>query len=127
MKKKDIDKFEKLNSQLVGTYNEINLLSKKAPNDGVNEFKLKFINQVLKEANEILGKKYRPFSEFNNFNKENLPTNSDVTFILVQYLNCMEKLRVDNITTYDDNSWVWLVNGEESTIWTSSPKKIKGN
>lgn len=50
----DIDKFEKVQGQLEGLLSEIAVLAKKSPNDGVNKFKLNFINKVLKEANNIL-------------------------------------------------------------------------
>jgi hypothetical protein len=125
MKYNDIDKFEKIQAQLKGLYDEIAMLSKKSPNDALNKFKLKFINDVLKEANSILQKKYKPFEQFKNFNEDDLPTNSDVTLILYQYLNCMEKLRADNIVSDDWNQWYWVVASGRTDIRTSPPKKIK--
>ena len=43
MKRSEIDLFEKLKAQLDGIYQELSLLAKRSPNDGVNPFKLKFI------------------------------------------------------------------------------------
>ena len=78
----DIDKFEKVQGQLEGLLSEIAVLAKKSPNDGVNKFKLNFINKVLKEANNILEEEYIPLDSFSQFNEDDLPSNSDVTFIL---------------------------------------------
>lgn len=132
MKREDIDKFEKVQGQLHGLLSEVAVLAKKSPNDGVNKFKLNFINQVLKEANAVLGEKYIPMASFSLFNEEDLPSNSDVTFILSQYLSCFEKLRVDNIKqdtiTVGFNSriaWVWVVSDKNTTIETTSPQKLR--
>lgn len=124
MKEKDIELFEKLSAQLDGLYEEISILSKKSPNDAVNKFKLKFINQVLTIVNSILAEKYRPFKDFESFSEDDLPTNADVTFILSQYQNCMEKLRADNIR-WDNDSWYWVVNNRITVIQTAPPKKIR--
>jgi len=123
MNRKDVAVFEKTQAQLEGLYNETSTLAKKSPNDAVNKFKLKFINQVLKETNLVLGNSYKPFNNFECFNEDDLPTNSDITLILSQYLGCLEKLRADNIVC--DVGWVWLVNKKESDIDTAPPKKIK--
>lgn len=132
MNKKEVDNFEKYQSQLEGLLAEIGMLAKKSPNDGVNKFKLKLINVVVNEANTILGDKYKPFNSFEEFDENAVPTNSDVTFIISQYLNCFEKLRADNIY-YDQKRegsryiyyWFWLIDGKKSDIKTSEPKKIK--
>lgn len=126
MKANEIQLFEKLNGQLEGLYDEMSFLSKKSPTDGVNKFKLKFINQVLLDINAFLKEEYKPFSEFTKFEEDDIPTNSDIVLILSQYLNCMEKIRADNIDkdTYA-NRWYWLVNNKISDIATAPPKKIK--
>lgn len=126
MKRKDIDRFEKTVAQLEALQTEITVLSKKSPNDGLNEFKLTLVNAVLGEANIILGKKYIPFPDFKAFNKDDVPSNSDVTFILAQYLNCMEKLRSDNICSNYEDDWCWEVDDGEDKIRTAPPKKIGG-
>lgn len=125
MDQNSIDKFEKTQAQLVGLHEEIGLLSKKKPNDGINEFKLMFVNSVLKEVNNLLGSKYKPFSDFEIFGPDSVPTNSDVMMILAQYLNCMEKLRSDNIKEHDYGGWAWTINKKTSDIKTSPPKKLK--
>tara|TARA_R110002049_G_scaffold53831_2_gene150240 strand:- start:1981 stop:2379 length:399 start_codon:yes stop_codon:yes gene_type:complete len=132
MNKQDINNFEKTQSQLEGLLVEVTNLAKKSPNDGVNKFKLKFINEIILNSNKILGKAYKPLDSFEKFDEDDLPSNSDVTFILSQYLSCFEKLRSDNIyrkQEYDGNKyfyeWFWVVDKSKSTIKTSPPKKIK--
>ncbi len=125
MKEKDIELFEKLNGQLEGLYDEMSALSKKSPTDAVNKFKLKFINQALFEINTFMSDEYKPFAEFTKFEEDDLPTNSDVVLLLSQYLNCMEKLRADNIMSNFDQEWFWIIQRKISGIQTSPPKKIK--
>lgn len=121
-KRSDIDKFEKVEAQLNALHKELGILSKKKPNDGINPFKLKLVNSVLEKANELLEKNYKPFLDFELFDLDSLPTNSDVVMILAQYLNCMEKLRSDNIhnTNVHLDIWEWKV----SSIRTSPPKNL---
>lgn len=114
MNLEEIDIFEKVHSQLEGLHNEIGVLLKKSQDDAVNKFKLKFINQVLIEANKLLGDKYKPFPDFDLFDDDDIPKNSDVTFIISQYLGCMENFRVNNIDYHQDweghksvRTWYW--------------------
>ena len=132
MNKTEVHFFEKTQTQLEGLLSEITLLAKKSPNDAVNKFKLKFINEILVGGNKILGSSYKPLASFERFEEDDLPSNSDVTFILSQYLNCIEKLRADNIVRekkYDGNKyfyeWFWVVDKAKSEIKTAPPKKIK--
>ncbi len=133
MNKSSVGIFEKLSGQLLGIYEEISLLSKKNPNDAVNKFKLKFINKLLLQSNEFLTDTYRPFEDFESFDEDDIPQNSDVVFILSQYLQCFEKLRSDNIIQ-SNVFWYWRVEGEDDDkidengmvlIRTSKPKKLK--
>jgi hypothetical protein len=125
MKKDQVDLFEKINGQMEALYDEIGALSKKSPNDAANKFKLNFVNKVLDEANSLLGPRYKPFPDFDSFNEDELPTNSDVTMILAQYLNCLEKLRSDNIKQTGFNSWSWILEDPREKIETASPKKLR--
>ncbi len=68
--------------------NEFRELSSKKPNDQVNPFKLKYVNQSIKEANELL-QEGKPYSEFESFREEDLPTNSDVLMMLSLYLDAL--------------------------------------
>ncbi|MGB2864165.1 MAG: hypothetical protein WBC05_12620 [Sedimentisphaerales bacterium] len=96
MKAKEADLFDTSEDQISTMYEEIGLLSKKKPDGPVNKFKLKFINDILKKVNKIMGAEYMPFDDFNTFDEDALPTASDVVFILSQYLKSMDKFRFDN-------------------------------
>lgn len=133
MNRDNVDTFEKLSGQLLSIYEEVSLLSKKNPNDAVNKFKLKFVNHLISQSNDFLSEKYRPFEDFSEFDEDDIPQNSDVVFILSQYLQCFEKLRADNVVI-KHGTWFWRVEGgsEDSTddegmvlIRTVKPKKLK--
>ena len=133
MDRNDVDKFEKLSGQLLSVYEEIALLSKKNPNDALNKFKLKFINKLLEDSNGFLSDKYKPFDDFEVFDEDDIPQNSDVVFILSQYLQCFEKLRSDNVLIRN-GFWHWHVKGNKGDkvddngmvlIRTVKPKKLK--
>src|SRR4051794_7688780 len=92
-----VARFEKLSRQLEGLHRELIILSKKAPNDAVNNFKLLFVNEIISRCDELLGDDYRPFTGFSGFADDSLRTNSDVTLMLSQYIECAEQLRSYNI------------------------------
>ena len=122
MDKQQVEMFLKLQPQLKSAYDEIALLSKKKPTDSLNPFKLKFMNSILSRANELLGDYYKPFPlEFEVFDEDDMPNNSDVVFILSNYLTSLEKLRCDNIMKSDFN-WCWVIDGKVSIQETDRPK-----
>jgi hypothetical protein len=121
MNANEVETFLKLQPQLKSAYDEVSLLSKKKPTDTLNKFKLKFINSILIRANEILDKKYKPFpDEFDVFNEDEMPNNSDVVFILSHYLTSLEKLRCNNIE-YSRFKWYWTINKKISSQETDPP------
>lgn len=133
MNRDNVDEFEKLSGQLLSIYEEVSLLSKKNPNDAVNKFKLKFANNLILQSNSFLSDKYKPFEDFNEFDEDDIPQNSDVVFILSQYLQCFEKLRADNVII-KGGYWFWRVEGRAEDnvddagmvlIRTVKPKKLK--
>lgn len=133
MNRDNVDTFEKLFGQLLSIYEEVSLLSKKNPNDAVNKFKLKFVNKLLSQSNDYLDKVYRPFDDFSNFDEDDMPQNSDIVFILSQYLQCFEKLRSDNVII-KNGAWYWQVKGNATDkvdengmllLRTVKPKKLK--
>ncbi len=125
MDRADVDLFEKLVAQLNGFYQELSILVKKSQNDAVNLFKLKFINGVLRQCNDLLGENYRPFPDFEVFSSDDLPSNSDVTFIISQYIECAEKFRADNIKQAGI-WWIWDLDedDDDDKIRTAPPKKL---
>lgn len=126
MTKGQIEVFEKTFVQLSGLYDDITILVKKNPNDAMNTFKLRNINKVISSANEIVGDK-KPFEDFDGFDIEgDMPSNSDVTMVLGQYINCMELMKKTN-THMDWGRWYWDVDGnnESSEMQTSAPTMLK--
>ena len=76
---------------------------------------------------KLLGVKYKPFADFDVFDEESLPSNSDVVFVLAQYINCMETLRAENIELPEyEVHWCWIIDGEASDIVCAPPQKLKG-
>ena len=119
MRKEDVDTFLRTNSQLKVMHREISELSKKKPHDQINKFKLGFINGILKDSNKLL-KDYKPFDDFEIFDEDELPSNSDVTIMLSQYLNSLERLRCDNIVN-SGASYYWVIDKKMSDFETTRP------
>lgn len=109
----DIDTFIKLLIQIEEFLEGFIELSKKKPNDAVNKFKLKFINNLLTTSNEIIDVKNKPFEEFESFNEDELPTNSDVVLILSQYVACLKKFGRESSQYYNHVRY-WTINGERT-------------
>lgn len=124
MKRASIHLFEKLDAQLGSIYQEISALARKAPNDAVNAFKIGLVNSTLKQCNELFGKDYLPFQDFTEFPQDELPINSDVAFVVLQYKGCAEKLRADNIRLESFDEWVWKIDDKGEQIQTAPPKKL---
>ena len=120
----EVEELEKLIGQLQGLHTEISVLSKKSPSDAVNAFKLGLINKIVESANIVLGPKYLPFAQFSGFDSDDLPSTSDVTFVIAQYLEEVERYRSDNII-YSRGHWMYVINGDVSDIRTGSPSKVK--
>lgn len=119
----DIENLEKVIGQLLAAHSEIAVLAKKSPSDILNTFKLKMINRVIKTSNFVLGKKYKPFEDFEQFEDEDLPSNSDVTMILAQYMEEAERYRSDNVMQ-EFGSWYYVVDGKISEIRSGPPSKV---
>ena len=113
--KEDVEKLEKTIGQLNAIHKEVSLLSKKSPIDAVNPFKLKMINSVMQSANSVLGKKYKPIDGFEQFDEDDVPSTSDVVFVVAQYLEEIERFRADNVVKYDFQ-WVYILNEKPSSI-----------
>lgn len=119
MKKDEIETFEKLHVQIKDMYAEISILSKKAPDGAMNKFKLKFINQLIETANQFLEEGYKPFDDFEKFDDNDMPYNSDVVIIISQYIKCLEKFKYDHIVRRS-GSWYWNLPNVKVEIKTSS-------
>lgn len=121
--KEDVEALERLIGQLQGLHTEIAQLARKAPNDAVNAFKLKLINKVINAGNAVLGEGYRPFTDFEEFDVDDVPTNSDVTLILSQYIEQTERYRSDNVRL-NSGTWAYTVSGKASDIKAAPPSRI---
>jgi len=118
-----VDQLERIIGKFENLHKEMSTLVKKSPNDAVNQFKLKFINTILDESNSLLGVDYKPFAEFYNFNPDEVPSNSDVVFIVSQYMSALEIFRSNNIV-FKDYSWQYDLSPKEGRISTSPPAKL---
>jgi hypothetical protein len=109
--------------QLASIHSEMSALSKGSPNDGVNKFKLEFINAVITRCNKFLGAERRPFKDFETFDPDAVMSNSDVTFMVSMYTQAIEKYRSDHITMYGGD-WYYET-PEQHVVRTAPPGKIK--
>ena len=124
MKRATVELAEKLIGQLRSLHEEMSALTKKSPNDAVNAFKISLINSTLEKCNTILGKTYKPFEEFQKFDSDNLPSNSDATLIISQYIGAFEQFRTGNIYQDEDYQWYWQVDDRGEPIRTTRPEKL---
>jgi len=119
----DVESLEKLIGQLQGAHTEIIVLAKKNPDKTLSAFKVGLINSVIEAANEVLGSKYKPFEEFNKFNSDELPTSSDVTMVISQYMQEAERFRSDNVVRHL-SSWYYVIDGKQSSVLSGPPSKV---
>src|SRR6266496_549853 len=88
----------------------------------VNKFKLKFLNATLKSINKIVGD-YRPFPDFEQFDVDSLPSNSDVVVIVSQYAGAVLRFRAEN-TDYEHGQ-SWILKGKTSNLHAGNPSNFK--
>jgi hypothetical protein len=121
MKKAEVHSFISLLARVESLHEEIGILSRKNPNDPINKFKLSAFNSILAEANAQLKDKL-PLKDFDLFSEDELPTNSDVVFILGLYRKALEKVRSENISIdYSGKNWYWDVDDGKTSIRTNPP------
>ena len=113
--KEDIETLEKARGQLQAVHREISILSKKSPNDAVNVFKLGMINSIIVVANGLLGDSYTPLAGFEKFDEDDLPSTSDVAFVVAQYLEEIERFRSAHIVGRGLKR-VYVLSGKPSDI-----------
>ena len=125
MDRKEISDFEAVQAKMQSAYKEFTALSTKNAEGQVNKFKLNHINRILADAGTVLGGT-TPLDGFREFDIDSTPSNSDVTFVLSQFLHGLEKLRADNIVAdYTGKLWFWKIDGAESDERTAPPTKLK--
>lgn len=97
MTKADVELYDKLHGQLLTMRAQFEALSRKNPNDVVNEFKIGLVNKLLADINGLIGD-YKPFPDFEQFEDSPRVFNSDVLLILAQYLTAMSRFKNANST-----------------------------
>jgi len=120
----DIARLEKLIGQLKGFHEEIGQMAKKSPNDALNSFKLKLINSTVTLANGVLGKDFIPFEGFTGFDADDVPSNSDVTVMIAQYLEEAERCRSKQVQRYN-GEYFYILNGKLTDIKAAPPSWSK--
>jgi len=122
----NVVEFENMLGKIQGLYEEITTLSKKSPNDCLNKFKAKLANGIIDKANNYFKsqKLALPIADFDHFDEESLPFNSDVVIVLSQYLQGLENIRTKHIVRYG-NHWYWKIDGARSNSETFPPKGLK--
>ena len=123
--KEDIETLEKTIGQLNAIHREVSLLSKKSPGDAVNPFKLKMTNKVIEAANSVLGKDYKPIDEFDRFDEDEVPSTSDVVFVVAQYMEEIERFRTNHVV-YHEYKWVYILDGSPSKVLADKKSRGKG-
>jgi hypothetical protein len=81
------------------------------------------INKVLETANTVLGDKYRPFHDFQQFDADDVPSTSDVAMVLSQYMEESERYRSDNVMI-EFGRWFYVINQEISEVPAGPPSKV---
>ncbi len=104
---KDIEDYELLEEMLNALRLEMDILSKKKPNEQLNKMKIKLLNRVLEPLKIIF--KHEPSYKFLDIpSEEDLPSYSDVVLIISQYEKAIDDFR-DTYrkydTEYDDYRW----------------------
>jgi hypothetical protein len=81
------------------------------------------INDVLTDANEFLGEKYRPFAEFSVFDDDAVPSNSDVTFIMAQYAAAIDLFRSSHVYM-EHGRWYYRIADSTEIVQSTAPASV---
>lgn len=117
-----IRQYEAIQSQLEVLHEEIVKLAKKSPDAPINRFKVEIVNEKLRGANELLEGIHKPFASFVEFDVAGLPTASDVSVVLAQYLNSLEGWRSANVESRD---YVWYWATDEGSYRAARPTRFR--
>jgi hypothetical protein len=120
-----INTFERVKYQIKQLHSDVSDLSKKSPDGPINKFKLELVNEKIRDANSLLADAFRPSQNFEEFDMDDLPSNSDVVLILSQYLDALEAWRSANVHSvgYD---WYWKTD-DETQIETAPPSRYRSS
>src|SRR6266566_7196245 len=94
-----VEQFETMARQLTALHQEFAVQAKAKPDNAINKFKLKMLNEKLVSANALLAGPFKPFAEFDKFADVDMPTNSDVAMVLTTYLASLERWRSAHVVS----------------------------
>lgn len=105
-------------SKIEGLHSEIQAGAKRKADAAISPFQLNVVNIILRAANEFAGDE-RVLDGFEAFDPDDLPTSSDVSMVVSQYVEYFERIRCDNIQAYSGNRWVWT---DGTGTFTTGPR-----
>jgi hypothetical protein len=123
MNEQEVEEFRKMAAQLDALHQETTAASKKHPDKPVSKFKVNLANSVLQIARKALGTS-APALDFEQFDIDDLPTNSDLSFVVTQFVECAEKLKAQNIRRYN-GMWYWEISDASTDIVATAPKGVR--
>jgi len=124
MTSEEVEQFRKMAAQLDALHQEATAASKKQPDKPVSKFKVELANSVLETSKKVLGSS-APTLNFERFDADDLPTNSDLSFVVSQFVECAEKVKAQNIQRYSNGVWYWKVLNSISDIVATAPKGVR--
>jgi hypothetical protein len=124
MNQQEVEEFRKMAAQLDALHQEAIAWSKKHPDKPVSKFKIDLANTVLETARKVLDTS-APTLDFEKFNTDDLPTNSDLSFVATQFVECAEKIKAQNIKRAPNGVWYWLVSNNMTEIVATAPKGVR--
>lgn len=108
----EVDNLIILIIQIEELKNDFSEFTKRKSSDPVNKFKMNLVNSLLEQVNNVISEKHKPFEEFELFNIDEIPINSDVLLILNQYLSGIRNFAYENII-YSTFNYYWTIDGKQ--------------
>jgi hypothetical protein len=105
--RQQVQDFERIGMQFTVLYQEFAVQAKSKPDNPINKFKLKMLNDKLGVANSVLTGPFKPFAGFDLFDDADFPTNSDVALVLRTYLESLERWRSAHVYNDAVGNWYW--------------------
>jgi hypothetical protein len=120
--REQVEKFEQIAAHLTALHQEFAVQAKSKPDNPINPFKLRIVNEKLGGANAILAGEFKPFEDFELFDANELPSNSDIALVLSTYLASLERWRSAHVKV-ESGSYVWRTE-DETRIAASKPTRF---
>lgn len=111
-----LERFRNLLAQLDAQYQEVAHGMRKAPEALVSRLKLKSMNSLLRETSAIMGAE-APRHCPSQFDLEDPPSVSDVSFVLAHFVHCAESMRrlLIEFDPYETKQWTWKFDRSPAT------------